>query len=384
MNLLRRWLIFVISVLLRSTNSFSPTPTALGLSRQRFLFSHGQSLQKDDDLDTCHPATTALLKISYDGGHFTGFYAGNSECYADNEAATTGYVRSVQNTIQDCLARLYGNLPVVVEGCSRTDKGVHARALIAQFYCVDPLLFDGSSDETTMNTFSIPGKRQPYPWNATDSTYFKPLPSDLRTIQYKLNRMLPCDIRIVGIAPLPSLANSDDIFHPTLSCTFKTYEYTFSLGDVHDPTQWRNTWHVGDNALDHGGMLAACEAFVGAHDFSAFRGAPRSKDDKNKQLTQSTICTIRNMDIHEDATRSWSDNTKVYKVSVTGDRFLHKMVRFLVGSVVAVGRHKLSADNLRRALTTGHREDLPLFECAPAKGLVLVNVEYNGTEIDWV
>ncbi|GKY99102.1 hypothetical protein MPSEU_000865700 [Mayamaea pseudoterrestris] len=338
---------------------------------------HDQQSLTNNANEVCPPMTTALLKISYDGGRFKGFSAAN------DEQTSTGSLRSIQGTIQDCLSRLNGNLPVVVEGCSRTDKGVHAYGLVAQFYCIDPLLFHETANETTMSSFSIPGKRQPHPWNKTDASYFKAIPGDLASIQYKLNRMLPKDVRIVNIAPLPDLGAST-VFHPTLSCTCKTYEYTLSCGEVHDPTQWRSTWHIGNELLDLDAMRAACqEVFVGSHDFTAFRGAPRGKDDRMKHSKQNPICNIQSMTISEDTSRSWSENTKVYKVAVTGDRFLYKMVRFLVGAVVAIGHHKLSTEDLQHALTSKIRDGLPLFECAPAKGLVLADVAYDGNEIDW-
>lgn len=336
--------------------------------------------------------TSALLKISYDGGRFTGWSNANKGSVLGPDGRPKGFVRSIQGTIQDSLSRLYGNLPVVVEGCSRTDKGVHARCMIAQFYCYDPSLWNETSflDGATMHAFSVPGKKQPHPWNATDSSYFKPLPTiDLLSIQYKLNRMLPADVRIVDIAPLPTSPTSKIpiqqlVFHPTLSSSSKTYQYTLSTGVIHDPTQSRSVWHVGDAPLNVSAMEQASRlVLLGRHDFSAFRGAPRSQTDRIRMEEQSTICNIMAVNVQVDEARSWRNKTQVYIVTVSGDRFLYKMVRFLVGALVSVGRKDLSVQDLRKTMEAGQREG-SLFECAPAKGLVLFDVTYEGYCIDWL
>mmetsp|Transcript_18672 Transcript_18672/g.52175 ORF Transcript_18672/g.52175 Transcript_18672/m.52175 type:complete len:100 (-) Transcript_18672:581-880(-) len=79
---------------------------------------------------------------------------------------------------------------------------------------------------------------------------------------------------------------------------------------------------------------------------------------------------------------------KHYRIVVNGDRFLYKMVRFLVGALVAVGEGKLSKDDLTRALDTGSWSDgdgkRTEFECAPAHGLTLARVDYgHETVFDW-
>jgi tRNA pseudouridine38-40 synthase len=389
MRWIRGSVCIAFSAPIRGARSLSVRPSV----QEKALRRHDIAIQEPR-------ATTALLKISYDGGRCTGWSAANdpdesSLLTASNNAnrslrrrqrclttadkqPPTGFVRSIQGIVQSCLSPLYGDLPVVVEGCSRTDKGVHARCLVAQFYCVDP-------DKIHLHTSSIPGKKQPYPRNSTDASCFLPLPTDLATIQYKLNRMLPWDVRVDDIAPLPTPPDQTALFHPTLSCASKTYEYTFSVGSVHDPTQWRSTWHIGDSdILDVSAMRTTCqEVFLGRHDFSAFQGAPRGKQDKEKRLGQDAVCHILGMHVKEDADRSWL-NTHVYVVTVTGDRFLYKMIRFLVGALVAVGQHKLAIVDIERAMASGRRDDIGGFECAPAKGLVLADVDYDGIEIDWL
>lgn len=366
--------VFSISVLLHrdTVYSFQCAPF-----RRHMGGTHIRLLQAKEDHT---PLTSALLKLSYDGGRSTGWSAANKGTSSDS-----GFVRSIQGIVQDCLSRLYGNLPVIVEGCSRTDEGVHARSMVAQFYCVDPiLLYDA---DKCVESFSIPGKKQPHPWNATDTSCFKPLPTpSLEMIRFKLNRMLPSDVRVLDVAPVPTLANAGArlVFHPTLSCSWKTYQYNISAGQIHDPTRWRSMWHVGDQLLDLPAMRKACSVLVGSHNFQAFQGSPRGKDDKQKRKDQNARCTLRFIDIEHESAQSWIENTVFYSVTVIGDRFLYKMVRMLVGALVAVGQHRLNEDDIRTALITGERPGTSALACAPAKGLVLVNVDYGQIAIDWI
>jgi tRNA pseudouridine38-40 synthase len=305
-----------------------------------------------------HSSVRILLCISYDGCRFTGWTAGNDPKNATTASTQVvlsskskprpGFVRSVQGVLQQNLAKLYGNVPldrVVVDGCSRTDKGVHAQGMVAQIYCLD------------------------------DN---RPLPMDLPKLMYTLNRMFPWDVRVTKAAYAP------ESFHPSLSSTSKTYQYRISHGALQDPTQWRSVWHVprSNTALDLEQMREAARHFVGSHDFGAFRGAPRGKSDKEKRLRQSTICKIANASVEREETTSWS-HAHAYLITIRGDRFLYKMVRFLVGSIVGVATDQLQVHDLERALQTGSRGNIQI-ECAPAHGLVLKEVEYDmDMDIDW-
>jgi tRNA pseudouridine38-40 synthase len=203
--------------------------------------------------------------------------------------------------------------------------------------------------------------------------------------------MRPLDVQITGIAPTPTMV-SGDVFHASLSSKVKTYEYRISTGYVHDPNTLRFVWHVGNADLDLKAMVTACQMLEGSHDFSAFQGAPRGPDDKRRRETQNTACTLSSMSFLEDDPPMRDDlyfvgvNPPIrnFKFTVTGDRFLYRMVRFLVGACVAVGNRKMEVTDVQRALATGNW-DIPddkegrrkQFECAPAHGLVLRHVDYG-------
>jgi tRNA pseudouridine(38-40) synthase len=430
--------------------------------------------------------TTALLRISYDGCHFTGWSSANDDhdskavtgdgatsidrtstddtmvitrksrsrrnrrqnrCLSfDNSSSrnssgssnsSSGYVRSVQGVLQRCLAKLYGDIDVsqiIVEGCSRTDKGVHAVGMVAQIYCLSPFYSTAAAATSsieknevpagtnsvhhcaiTQGQPSIPGKRRPHPWNATDnSPYFVPLPKPVPELVLALNRMLYPDIQIMAYAPVPTLSwlslVRDDVdttlpprhgpFHPTVSARAKTYRYTFSVGPMPDPTQWRSVWYVGScttttstttntvsshdqRRWDIDAVDQARQYLEGCHNFAAFQGAPRGSSDQRRRLLQNTTCTMEAIRIHPREV--WNNRTITYDIEITGDRFLYKMVRFMVGAMVAVGVGKLSASDIQQFLHTGNRSSTTHgseFECAPPHALVLQHVHYD-IPIEW-
>jgi tRNA pseudouridine38-40 synthase len=391
----------------------------------------------EDQQDVC-VITNVLLCISYDGGRFTGWSAANSIIINSNTTADSnataaksidvsrrkrrrgilpeqqkGFVRPVEGVLRKNLASLFGKVDpdrIVVEACSRTDKGVHAREMMVLAYCLTQSAHELLQQESPQLVCSIPGKRKPHPITATDTSYFEALPmgSNLSRIAFALNRMLPADVRVTGIAPTPALPQQDEDngprpFHPSLRAKNKTYQYTISVGGVADPTAWRFTWHIDsvpDGTLDVDAMNRSCQRLQGTHDFCAFQGAPRGPEDKRRRDEQQekTICTLSSVriDLQQEDDQSLpvypgiNPPLTTYVISVTGDRFLYKMNRFIVGALVAVGTGKLEVGDLERSLEMGSWEfpdqdviSRTQFECAPPHGLVLSRVDYGDLDIDW-
>jgi tRNA pseudouridine(38-40) synthase len=370
--------------------------------------------------------TTALIRVAYDGLHFSGWSCTNDQTEANAmpsmprfdssivagssngrrrrkmSKVDSSVVRSVQGEIRSNLSKLYGNINVariVVEGCSRTDKGVHAFGMVAQIYCLTEAayaeLFKSTSDvgkDSDGTPFqiegqhqpSIPGKRMPHPWNATDDACFVPLPKQsLSDLVSALNRMMSPDVQIMAVAPVPTLYHAPYPFHPALSARSKTYRYTFSVGPRHDPIVRRSVWHVWDcgdgTSWDDSLMRQATSMLCGRHDFAAFQGAARGSEDKTKRIHQATVCTVDSVTFR---VASKSDRTVTYILEISGDRFLYKMVRFMTGALVAVGLRKLTLSHIAQLLASTTRQGVPDFECAPAHGLSLQLVRYDGP-IDW-
>jgi tRNA pseudouridine38-40 synthase len=189
----------------------------------------------------------------------------------------------------------------------------------------------------------------------------------------------------MAYAHVPTIPDAPIPFHPTLSAHRKTYTYTFSIGPMYDPTQYRTVWYIGPNhtcpMMDD--MIVASQCLVGIHDFNAFTGAPRSKSDLiQRQSDQyNTTCTIES--IHISTHDVWTNQNTIstYTVEIIGDRFLYKMIRFMMGAMIAVGKGQLSIHDINVMLKTGQRSRKE-FECAPAHPLILQNVQYN-VPIQW-
>lgn len=436
--------------------------------RSSKLFSQLRS-GKESDLSHLTPVTNAVLNITYDGSHFHGWSAAND----DTSLQTGGLVpedvrveerkyeyssrpngadflppllserkgsrgrrrrrgsripgitkvRSVEGQIRQFLAKLYGNVDpklVQVEGCSRTDKGVHARGMIALFYCLsDEFVGSQSKSEGIVHSLDsrstpVPGKKTPHPASRSDASSFVPLPcgGDVDKIMFCLNRMLPPDVRVNSISPTPLKRKGSTPFHPTLDAILKTYRYTFSIGHVHDPMRWRHVWHIENvDDFDIKSARELAEILVGKHDFVAFRGAFRGSD---RGRVQDTVCTLSDvivelegddtidsveplgMDGFEVGGRTDSARErgfqplKTFTVTISGDRFLYKMVRFLVGAIVSAGLGNVSLSDVHRALDTGCWNDATADSkqqrvCAPSHGLVLTTVRYpDELNFQWV
>ena len=224
------------------------------------------------------------------------------------------------NTIQDHLEKAFGMIAcraVRVHGAGRTDAGVHA---LAQSAHVDLLSAD------------IPASQ----WVAA------------------LNGALPPTIRV-----MKSRYISTD-FHARYSAKGKIYRYRIWNGPVLPPLEYGRAWHVHE-PLDFEKMRAAAKAFAGTHDFAGF-AANRGTQE------QSTVRTINAVRLHR---RGYC-----CVIKFSGDGFLYKMVRLMVGALVRCGRGQSTIaeinERLEFPLRFRSRERL----VAPAAGLYLVGVRY--------
>ena len=171
-----------------------------------------------------------------------------------------------------------------------------------------------------------------------------------------LNAMLPKSIRIMNARPV------EDSFHPIFNCTGKVYRYTIwrSHGESSfiNPISWKL---VCDLDLD--AMRQATVNLVGRHDFTSFCATDSS--------AKSKVRTLREIKIVERG--------PVLELWFLGDGFLKQMVRNLVGSLVAIGRKKISSAQLVDILAAKDRSQAP--ETAPAEGLCLMSIFY-GNNVD--
>jgi tRNA pseudouridine38-40 synthase len=216
---------------------------------------------------------------------------------------------SVQGVVEQAIKALTGE-EISLIGCSRTDAGVHAEDYIANF----------------RTAVSIPADR------------FQP------AIQTKL----PRDIQILASKEVAPEFNAR-------RCSYeKTYRYQIVLGTS---PFYQDRWWQYAGIVDFGALPELAGLLVGMHDFSGFC--------VQKSLKSDNRCTIK------DA--AWRKSGKKLYFKITGDRFLHHMVRFLVGAQfeVASGRQARRDFELMLKNPAEKRALYP----APAEGLYLMKVK---------
>jgi len=219
---------------------------------------------------------------------------------------------TVQGTLIAAARRLFeGEVRVV--GASRTDAGVHALGQTVA------LTADGDHPAAT--------------------------------VQAALNAHLPREIRVVAAADAPLG------FDARRAARGKRYLYLIDNGGVLAPRLLRWAWHV-PGPLDVGAMRKALSALRGTHDFSALCAAPGRDAEP--------VCRVRALHVVRRKT--------LVAVVISADRFLHHMVRNVVGSAVEVGRGAQTPGWLSGVLAS--RDRTRAGPTAPPQGLTLVRVLY--------
>lgn len=219
---------------------------------------------------------------------------------------------SVEDELQKVLEQILQH-PVKLQAASRTDSGVHAERQVVNFFTDKEVLFD--------------------------------------RLLKGCNGLLPADIRVVEMIEMP------ESFHPTLDAKSKEYEYLISVGSFQLPFDRRFAWHFV-KPLDRDLMRQAAQFFIGKHDFSAL----------TNERQENNIRELYKIEIEE------AGENKI-RIRVAGNRFLYKMVRNIVGTLVYVGCGMLSLDEAQSLLGRGDRTAAGM--TAPAHGLTLKRVIYD-------
>jgi len=221
--------------------------------------------------------------------------------------------QAVQDLIEARLAVILGR-PVRIHGSGRTDAGVHALGQVFHFDAV---------------------------WRHGAEKLLAALRSGLPpAIQIKSARVVRSD------------------FHARFSAKGKRYEYRLYLGDA-DPFERPYSWSVF-RPLDLAAMAAAAAVLRGRHDFRAFAA-------ENGTERETTVRELRRLDIRRRGRR--------VRIVAEADGFLYKMVRSLVGVLVAVGEGRLAVNEVKAILEGGRRT--PAVRTAPPQGLFLMKVFYR-------
>ena len=246
------------------------------------------------------------IDFAYDGTNFSGWAKQRDQ-------------KTIQGEMESALEPITRN-PISLQVAGRTDAGVHALAQVAHF--------------------DLPERdHQGNEWNLADITY-------------RLNRILPEDIRVHSITKAPQY------FHARFSALSRSYIYKIlDDGQILPPLLRYDTatWY---RPLDLDAMNEAVNPLLGEHDFAAFCKARESG---------TSIRTLKDF-------RFQRDSMGVIIAKVKADAFCHSMVRSLIGAAVCVGEGRFSPTWMKEVLDGKTRIGESLV--FPARGLTLTKVEY--------
>jgi tRNA pseudouridine38-40 synthase len=218
--------------------------------------------------------------------------------------------RTVQGALE-AAARAVTGETIPVIGAGRTDAGVHATGQVCNFCTVSTL--------------------------------------PVCRLRAAIQSNLPEDIAIRGIEKVPA------DFHSRYSAVERRYVYFVRT----EPTAlYRRFVHVTRHTLDIDRMRRAARSFLGTHDFYGFAAA---MDDE-----RSTICRVRRLEIQQSGL--------LLSFHIDADRFLRKMVRTVVGTLIEAGRGKIAPERIDEILCTKERKAAG--PTLPPQGLFLVAVVY--------
>ena len=218
---------------------------------------------------------------------------------------------SVQERLQQALSTLL-RTPTEVTGAGRTDAGVHARQMIAHFDVEQAI--DGCQ------------------------------------LVYKLNRILPRDISVQSVYEV-----ADDM-HARFSARWRTYHYYIHTRKDPYLRHYSCEMHY---TLDFDAMNRAASMLLEYDDFASFC--------KTHTDVKTTLCRVTRAEWVRTSDHEW------YFV-ITANRFLRNMVRAVTGTLIDVGRGRITLDQFRRIIESHNRTDAG--ESMPPQALFLEKIEY--------
>lgn len=208
---------------------------------------------------------------------------------------------------------------IILQAASRTDAGVHAEGQVVNFF--------------------------------TENTRFA-----LRDLQKSVNALLPSAIRVLDIQERPP------VFHPTLDNIGKEYHYFVSNTPYEKPKNRLFSWHV-PKSLDLDLIRENAQLLLGTHDFSAFSTEFSPEKDPT--------CTLYSIKVEPR-----EEGLICFKI--IGNRFLFRMARCLIGTLVYIGNGRIPPKAIEKILESRQRANAGI--TAPAHGLHLIEVFYKKSQ----
>ena len=253
-----------------------------------------------------------FITLSYDGTNYHGWQ-----------------IQPNGMSVEECLRQALSTLlrqTVETVGAGRTDAGVHARKMVVHF--------DYEFSEDSLPTSDL-----------TDGQMI-----DCQQLVYRLNRLLPRDIAVQSVEPVAS-----DL-HARFSATSRTYHYYIHTRKDPFLSNYSCEMHY---PLDFEAMNEAAELLLTQTDFASFCKAGSD--------VKTTLCTLTHARWYQLSDDSW-------RFEITANRFLRNMVRAVVGTLVEVGRGRITIEEFQQIVSTHSRSAAG--ESMPAHALFLVEVKY--------
>jgi len=221
-------------------------------------------------------------------------------------------VRTIQGELTDAFTAVFSKHKINLIGSGRTDTGVHAKHQIA---------------------------------NIALDTHLS-----CENIKNAINSKIGSDVQI----------NSCEIIDSDFNSRFSAVsrEYIYIISSEKSPIKRKYYWMIEEDFNFN--LLKDCaKAVIGIHDFSLFC--------KEKSLKENNECKI--------TCSKWIRENNRYSYIIVGNRFLHHMVRFLVGTMIEVGKSRITFEDFCNLLK--NKKISNIIMKAPASGLYLHNVYYD-------
>ena len=251
-------------------------------------------------------------------------------------------LRTVQAVVERAVREVVRE-PVAIRGASRTDSGVHAKGQVAAFSC------SGRNNEST----------ELHEGEAARGAGW-PIKRGVDRLVRALNGRLPDDVLVV---------NADvvlDDFDPIGDCLSKGYVYRLHVSPTRPLWERRYVQQVWQ-PVDVERMNEAAARIAGEHDFAAFAAAGHGR--------VSTVRKVFACEVQREAENDGDEWAGPVRIDVSGNGFLYNMVRIIAGTLVEVGRGKMSVDDVIKALEVGDRRLAG--PTMPAQGLCLEWIQYR-------
>lgn len=221
---------------------------------------------------------------------------------------------SVQELLNDALTKLLGGVATECVGAGRTDAGVHASMMVAHF--------------------------------DTDRTL------DCEQFAFRLNRIVPRDIAVQKVELV------SDEMHARFSATSRTYHYFVYTKKNPYRRHYATQLHF---TPDFEAMNHAAEVLLTTEDFTSF-----SKVNNDQKTNICHVTQARWEQVDDD----------LWRFEITANRFLRNMVRAVVGTLLEVGRGRMSQDEFCRVIS--QKDRCSAGESVPGNALFLVDIRYGG------